>query len=118
MRRRRHRPAVDTAGPQHNQCLILAGGSAPRRDVKLGNRNGARALKGKQTGNAEAVAAIKLKAQSHAENLRAIITDLKAQGAMSIRKIADELNSRGISRRAWGNGMPQVPLGFLSGLVK
>ena len=37
---------------------------------------------------------------------------------MSIRKIADELNSRGISRRAWGNGMPQVPLGFLSGLVK
>ena len=47
--------------------------AAKARGVKLGNPNGARALKGKQTGNAEAVASIRLKAQGHAENLRAII---------------------------------------------
>ena len=41
--------------------------AAKARGVKLGNPNGARALKGRQTGNAEAVAVIKLKAQSHAE---------------------------------------------------
>ncbi|MPZ38072.1 MAG: hypothetical protein GEU95_08395 [Rhizobiales bacterium] len=70
--------------------------AAKARGVKLGNPNGARALKGKQTGNAEAVAAIKLKAQSHAENLRAIISDMKSQGVVSIRRIAEELNSRGI----------------------
>jgi hypothetical protein len=36
--------------------------AAKARGVKLGNPNGARALRGKQAGNKEAVAAIKLKA--------------------------------------------------------
>src|SRR5258708_2477554 len=62
----------------------------------LGNPNGARALRGKQTGNAEAMEAIKAKAQERAENLRAIVADMKAQGVDSIRAIADELNARGI----------------------
>ena len=52
--------------------------------------------RGKQTGNAQAVASIKLKAHGHAENLRAIISDMKAQGIVSLRMIADELNVRGI----------------------
>ena len=46
--------------------------------------------------NAEAVASIKAKAQGHAENLRAIISDMRVQGIASVRKIAEELNSRGI----------------------
>lgn len=70
--------------------------AAKARGVKLGNPNGARALRGKQTGNAEAVAAIKLKAQAHAENLQAIVEDVRSQGITSIRKIAEELNRRGI----------------------
>jgi hypothetical protein len=64
--------------------------------VKLGNPNGARALRGSQTGNAEALAALKAKAQEHAENLRAIVADVRAHGATSVRRIADALNSRDI----------------------
>src|ERR1700689_4648726 len=44
--------------------------AAKARGVKLGNPNGARALRGKQVGNAEAVEAIKQKADAHAINLR------------------------------------------------
>src|ERR1700730_6202994 len=44
--------------------------AAKARGVKLGNPNGARALRGKQTGNSEAIAAIRLKAREHALNLR------------------------------------------------
>ena len=44
--------------------------AAKARGVKLGNPNGARALRGKQVGNKEAVAAITAHAQERAENLR------------------------------------------------
>ena len=64
--------------------------------MKLGNPNGARALRGKQTGNTEAVAAIKAKADDRASNLRSIIADLRAQGINSVRMIAQELNSRAV----------------------
>jgi DNA invertase Pin-like site-specific DNA recombinase len=70
--------------------------AAKARGVKLGNPNGTRALRGKQTGNAEAVAVIKVQAQEHAENLRAIIADVRLQGATSVRQIAEALNSRDI----------------------
>src|SRR6202045_2601669 len=70
--------------------------AAKARGVKLGNPNGARALRGKQVGNKEAVAAVKQKAQAHASNLRAIVEDIRARGTFSIRKIAEELNRRGI----------------------
>ncbi len=70
--------------------------AAKARGVKLGNPNGARALRGKQTGNTEAVAAIKAKADDRASNLRSIIADLHAQGANSVRMIARELNSRAV----------------------
>lgn len=64
--------------------------------MKLGNPNGARALRGKQIGNTEAVAAIKAKADDRASNLSAIIVDLHAQGIKSVRMIAQELNSRAV----------------------
>ena len=70
--------------------------AAKARGVKLGNPNGARALRGKQTGNAEAVASIRSKAQGRAENLRAIVGDMRKQGIVGIRKIAEALNARGI----------------------
>src|SRR5436189_3700684 len=41
--------------------------AAKRRGVKLGNPNGARALRGKQIGNDAAVGRIKAKASEHAE---------------------------------------------------
>src|SRR6516165_12158502 len=51
--------------------------AAKARGVKLGNPNGARALRGKQTGNAEAVAKIKEKAAQRAMNLRGILEGIK-----------------------------------------
>jgi DNA invertase Pin-like site-specific DNA recombinase len=70
--------------------------AAKARGVKLGNPNGARALRGKQTGNSEAVARIRLKAQERAENLRGILNEMQAHGIVSVRTVADELNARGI----------------------
>src|ERR1051326_5490294 len=70
--------------------------AAKARGVKLGNPNGARALRGKQKGNKEAVAAIRLKAQEHASNIGPILDDIRAQGITSVRKTAEELNRRGI----------------------
>jgi hypothetical protein len=34
--------------------------------------------------------------QEHATNLRSIMDDVRAQGTTSVRKIAEELNNRGI----------------------
>jgi DNA invertase Pin-like site-specific DNA recombinase len=78
--------------------------AAKARGVKLGNPNGARALKGKQVSNTQAVAAIKANAEHRAANLRAIVDDLRTQGVTSVRAIAAELNERGIltpRRAAW-----------------
>jgi DNA invertase Pin-like site-specific DNA recombinase len=70
--------------------------AAKARGVKLGNPNGARALRGKQVGNAQAVAAVKANAERRATNLRAIVDDLRSKGTTSLRAIAAELNERGI----------------------
>jgi len=70
--------------------------AAKARGVKLGNPNGARALRGKQVGNADAVASIKAKAAQRAADLRGIVDDIKRSGVTSVRSIADELQSRGI----------------------
>ena len=58
---------------------------------RLGNPNGARALKGKQVGNKQAA-----HAQDRAQNLRAIVADVRSSGITSVRAIADELNGRAI----------------------
>ena len=58
--------------------------AAKRRGVKLGNPNGARALRGKQVGNAAAVTQIKDDASERAENLRAIVDDMRAHGSHSV----------------------------------
>jgi len=70
--------------------------AAKARGVKLGNPNGARALRGKQIGNKQAVAAVKANAEHRAANLRAIVDDLRSQGFTSVRTIAAQLNERGI----------------------
>ena len=70
--------------------------AAKARGVKLGNPNGARALKGKQVGNAEAVAKIRANAAQRAGDLKAIIEDIKLAGITTVRGIAEELQVRGI----------------------
>ena len=70
--------------------------TAKARGVKLGNPNGARALKGKQVGNKEAVAAVKANAARRVSELEAVVADLRSQGFTSVRALTAELNERKI----------------------
>ena len=58
--------------------------AAKRRGVKLGNPNGARALRGKQTGNAEAVAKVKANAVQRAQGLTWIVEDITRSGVTTV----------------------------------
>jgi DNA invertase Pin-like site-specific DNA recombinase len=90
--------------------------AAKARGIKLGNPNGARALRGKQVGNKEAVEAIKLKAQEHATNLRSILDDIHGEGITSIRRTAEELNRRGILAPRGGEWQPTTVVRLLARL--
>jgi len=90
--------------------------AAKARGVKLGNPNGARALKGKQEGNKQAVAAVKANAAHRAANLRAIVDDLGTQRIASVRAIAAELNERGILTPRGGAWHPTSTARLLSRL--
>lgn len=80
--------------------------AAKARGVKLGNPNGARALRGKQIGNADAIAAVKANAARRAETLRAIVGDFHAKGITSVRTLAAELNERGVLTPRGGKWHP------------
>jgi DNA invertase Pin-like site-specific DNA recombinase len=80
--------------------------AAKARGVKLGNPNGARALRGKQIGNHQPLAAVKANAAHRAANLRAIVDDLRTLGVTSVRAIAAELNERGILTPREGSWHP------------
>lgn len=72
-------------------------GQRGRPDIKrLGNPNGARALKGTQVGNAQAVARIKQNAAQRAADLKAIVDDIKQSRITTVRGIAEEMQVRGI----------------------
>ena len=76
---------------------IARTGQRGRPDIKrLGNPNGARALKGTQVGNAQAVAKIKQNAAQRAADLKAILDDIRSTGITTVRGIADELHARDI----------------------
>ena len=90
--------------------------AAKARGVKLGNPNGARALKGKQTGNAEAVVRIKEKAAQHATDLKGIISGIKRSGITSVRGIAEELNRQGIHSPRGGSWHPTAVARLLNRL--
>jgi DNA invertase Pin-like site-specific DNA recombinase len=61
---------------------------------RLGNPNGAAALRGR--GNAEAAEAVKRRADLQAQSVRPIIDAIKAEGAASLHAIARQLNEREI----------------------
>jgi DNA invertase Pin-like site-specific DNA recombinase len=92
---------------QHERKAIsdrtkLALAAAKRRGTKLGNPNGARALRG--VGNDRAVEAIKARADAFAEDVIPIIADIRSGGITSFKGIARELNARGIltaRNRTW-----------------
>jgi DNA invertase Pin-like site-specific DNA recombinase len=80
--------------------------AAKARGVKLGNPDGARALRGKQVGNSQAVAAVKANARHRAANLKAIVDDIRALGVTSVRAVAAELNERGVLTPRGGEWHP------------
>jgi len=91
--------------------------AAKARGVRLGNPNGARALRGKQVGNAEAVTKIKAVAAQRAQDLQGIIAELKRSGVTSVRGIADELNRQGIHSPRGGTWHPTAVARVLSRLA-
>lgn len=92
--------------------------AAKARGVKLGNPNGARALRGKQVGNKHAIAAVKANAEHRAANLQAIVDDMRKQGITGIRNIAEELNDRGILTPRGGAWHPTSAARLLSRLAR
>ncbi|WP_227339899.1 recombinase family protein [Sphingopyxis sp. P8] len=76
--------------------------AAKARGVKLGNPNGAAALRRAQRGNRAAVARVRHDADQFAIDLQPIITDIQAKGATSLAAIAGELNARHIQTRRGG----------------
>jgi DNA invertase Pin-like site-specific DNA recombinase len=92
--------------------------AAKARGVKLGNPNGARALRGKQVGNKQAVAALKANAEHRAANLRTIVDDMRSKDIVSVRAFADELNARGILTPRGGAWHPTSAARLLSRLAR
>lgn len=77
---------------------------AKKRGTKLGNPNGAAALKRAGKGNVAGVQAIKEKANAHAADLKPVIEHLASQGIKSLGAIAKALNDDGFKTprdKAW-----------------
>lgn len=70
--------------------------AARARGVRLGNPNGAAALRRAEKGNQAALATLQAQADEHARNLAPVIEALKAEGHTSLGAIASELNRRGM----------------------
>ena len=77
-----------------SQRTTAALAAAKARGVKLGNPNGARALRG--LGNAHAVAVVKPGADARTSRVLPAIDAIRGAGTTSFNGIAVELNRRGI----------------------
>ena len=75
---------------------------AKARGVKLGNPNGAAALRRAGKGGAALRAVVSRNADCHAESLAAVLADIQTEGHSSLRDIAMELNRRGMMTRRGG----------------
>jgi DNA invertase Pin-like site-specific DNA recombinase len=76
--------------------------AAKARGTKLGNPNGAAALRRAGKGNTDAVAVIRYGADSFARELAPVIADIRASGSVSLPAIANALNERHIQTRRGG----------------
>lgn len=70
--------------------------AAKRRGTRLGNPNGATALRRAKKGNKASVATIKAKADRHAQDLLPVVQSLHQEGITTLAAVADALNSRGM----------------------
>ena len=70
--------------------------------MKLGNPNGAAALRRAARGGAPLREAIARNADRHARDLAPVVENIRAGGTVSLRAIAAELNGRGMLTRRGG----------------
>lgn len=70
--------------------------AAKARGTKLGNPNGAAALRRAQRGNTAALATITARADLHARDLAPIVEAIRAEGTTTLAGIASALNERSI----------------------
>lgn len=70
--------------------------AAKARGVKLGNPNGAEALRRAGKGNAAAVKAASAKAADHAARVLPVLNELRADGVDTLAALAAALNARGV----------------------
>jgi DNA invertase Pin-like site-specific DNA recombinase len=76
--------------------------AAKARGVKLGNPNGAAALRRAGKGGEALRAAVSANADRFARDLEPVIADVRAGGATTLRAIAAELHTRGMLTRRGG----------------
>ncbi|MCQ0972067.1 recombinase family protein [Paracoccus sp. TK19116] len=76
--------------------------AAKARGVRLGNPNGATALRRGGDDGRALRAAVSRNADAHAASLETVLADLEATGIRSLREIAAALNARGILTRRGG----------------
>jgi DNA invertase Pin-like site-specific DNA recombinase len=72
------------------------------RGVKLGNPNGAVALRRAGKGAVALRAAVNANAHAYAQGLAQVVADIRASGAIGLRAVAAELNSRSMVTRRGG----------------
>jgi DNA invertase Pin-like site-specific DNA recombinase len=76
--------------------------AAKARGTKLGNPNGAAALRRAGKGGTALQATVKANANRFAQDLAPVIADIQAQGHSTLRALARELTARGIQTRQGG----------------
>ncbi|MBY6122044.1 recombinase family protein [Mameliella alba] len=73
--------------------------AAKARGVKLGNPNGAAALRRAGRGGVALRATVTKNANTFAEDLREVVAAIRAEGHTTLRAMAEQLNARGIRTR-------------------
>ena len=90
--------------------------AAKGRGVKLGNPNGAEALRRSAKGTSAALFAVRQNAARRAGEYAEILQDVRAAGASSLAAIAAELNNRGILTARGGKWHPSTVRNLMSRL--
>ncbi|MBL6425908.1 MAG: recombinase family protein [Maritimibacter sp.] len=92
--------------------------AAKARGVKLGNPNGAAALRRAGKGAAALRETVSANADDFAEALRPIIEELRQDGYTTLRAVAQELNARGVLARRGGRWHVSSVRGLLERLFE
>jgi DNA invertase Pin-like site-specific DNA recombinase len=85
--------------------------AAKERGTKLGNPNGAAALRG--LGNGAAVEALKAGADAHAQKVHRRIQRIKDEGVLSLKGIAERLNAQNVLTARGGKWHPTTVANLL-----